>query len=71
MHDFHYFEGGWMMFFWWFLIIAFIVLLVKTFFNSSTHKSDRETPLEILKRRYADGEIDREEFEEKKRDLLE
>jgi uncharacterized membrane protein len=30
---------------------------------------DGEPPLEVVKRRYAHGEIDREEFEQKKRDL--
>jgi putative membrane protein len=29
----------------------------------------RETALEVLKKRYAKGEIGREEFEQKKRDL--
>lgn len=30
-----------------------------------------ESPLDIVKRRYAEGEISREEFERMKRDLLE
>lgn len=29
-----------------------------------------DTPLEILKKRYARGEIDREEYESRKRDLI-
>ena len=31
--------------------------------------SKTETPLDLLKRRYAQGEIDKEEYETKKRDL--
>jgi putative membrane protein len=70
MHDFHFFGGGWMMFFWWFLIIAVIILVLRVLFKSKQPASDTETPLEILKRRYANGEIDKEEFEKRKQDLM-
>ena len=58
-----------MMFFWWFLLIALVVLVIRAMLNTNK-KSNNETPLEILKRRYANGEIDKEEFEKRKKDLL-
>ena len=70
MHDFHFFGGGWMMFFWWFLIIALVVIVVRALISSNKQNTSTETPMEILKRRYANGEIDKEEFEERKKDLL-
>ena len=48
------------------------VILVKWLAASSgkaAGTSVRESPMEVLKRRYAAGEIDRKEFEEKKKDL--
>ena len=54
----------------WALVIAGLVLLVRYLARSNQPVGPRgEQPLEILKRRYARGEISREEFEEKKRDL--
>jgi len=64
--------GGLMMLLFWVLIIAGIVLLVRWFINEGKLKGLRteETPLEILKKRYASGEVDKEEFEAKRKDIL-
>ena len=55
----------------WGLLIAGIVMLVRCAMGSGTcGKRDREkTALDILKERYARGEIGRDEFEQKTRDL--
>ena len=54
----------------WVAVIVGIVFLVKWIVDQSrTNQRRDESPLEILKRRYAAGEITKEEFEEKKRDL--
>jgi len=58
------------------LFILFLGLIVWAVFaalpktgvsNTADYKTD--TPLDILKRRYAQGEIDKEEYETKKKDL--
>jgi len=56
----------------WILLIVAIVLLVKGLGSGSeTGRLREKQPLDILKERYARGEIDKEEFEQKKRDLQE
>ncbi|PIP29715.1 electron transporter RnfE [Candidatus Jorgensenbacteria bacterium CG10_big_fil_rev_8_21_14_0_10_54_38] len=67
--------GGWgwggtlMMFLWWMFVIIALVTLVQWFTRrSSCYGGDKA--LEILKERYARGEIDKKEFEEKKEDLI-
>lgn len=52
----------------WALIIAGIILLVR-FLITAPGLRRSEDALEILKRRYAKGEIEKAELEEKKRDL--
>ena len=56
---------------WWVLIVLGIVLLAKWLLSGGPgggHASG-DRALEILKERYARGEIDKNEFEQKKRDL--
>lgn len=68
----HWFDGAggpWMMVLWWILIIAAIVAIIK-FTVARSGRPAEKTAMDILKERYARGEIDREEFEEKKRDFL-
>jgi len=70
--------GGWMMggmwlssIFFWILIIAGVVLIVRwlTARDGQGKISPAESPLDILKTRYAKSEIDKETFETMKRDI--
>ncbi len=54
----------------WILIVIALVLLIKYLWERSGTGRMEESALELLKKRYAQGEIGKEEFEEKKKDLL-
>lgn len=66
--------GGIFMIVFWILVIVGLVFLIR-WLVQSTKSGSHPGPagpsraLDILKERYARGEIDRQEFEEKKRDL--
>lgn len=66
--------GIWMFFnmIFWILVIVGIVLLAVSIARTAErgeHPKVEESALDILKKRYARGEINKEEYEEKKRDI--
>jgi putative membrane protein len=68
---------GWfgmvLMMVFWIAAIVGVIILIRWLWISTGKKgrgtSQEDSPLEILKRRYARGEINKEEFEQKKKDL--
>lgn len=59
-----------MMLVFWGLVIAGIVVLVRVLTNRNVFgQPSQDSALEILRRRYAVGEITKEQFEEMKRTL--
>ena len=72
--------GGHMMDLWhgggimWILLLVVIIIAVLFLIQSSRSRGldgTSETPLDVLKKRYARGEIKKEEFDKIRRDLLE
>ncbi len=52
------------------MLIIVWLLINRGIKNSRAKTPGDKTPLEILKERYARGEINKEEYEEKKKELL-
>jgi putative membrane protein len=65
--------GG--MWFFGIVLIVFIVWVITQFINKNQQSNfpnmvEKETPMDILKKRYSKGELTKDEFEEMKKDLL-
>ena len=68
MYGDHWFGGGFMWIFW--LLIVLVILWGIKVTTSGSTSSQQKSALDILKDRYARGEIDEAEFEKKKKNLL-
>jgi len=64
---------GWLfMILFWVLVIAGTVILARWIASSGDNKGQgqsSETPVDLLKKRYAKGEISRDQYEQMKKDI--
>ena len=65
------FFGGGFMWIFWILLIILVVVGVKGLGGSSGsgNESKGDSPMSILKKRFANGEIDEDEFKRRKNEL--
>ncbi|GAA3560703.1 SHOCT domain-containing protein [Snuella lapsa] len=52
---------------WWIIWIILLFWIFATPYNIPGQRTKKDTPLNILKKRFALGEISKEEYEEKKK----
>lgn len=52
--------------FWWVLWIVILIWIFATPYNIPGQRAKKDTPLYILKKRFAAGEIDKKEYQDKK-----
>ncbi len=76
----HYWNGAWPMMGWWglgghiigILILVLLIVFIIRFAGMAGHgyyRGSGESALDILKKRYAKGEISKDDFEKMKKDI--
>lgn len=68
MYEGYHFWG--MHSFWWIFWVIMLVWIFMTPYNIPGQRLKKDSPLDILKKRFASGQIDNNEYQEKK-NLLE
>jgi putative membrane protein len=58
-----------MNFIWWFIWIIFLIWIFAIPYDIPGQRKEKDTPLDILKKRFASGQITFFEYEEKKKIL--
>ena len=69
MYQWHTIGGGFMWIFWVVLVVVLLWGFTAVIGRRKRPHPRHSSALEILEQRYAKGEIEREEFEQKRRDL--
>ncbi len=66
-----YGNNGWdMLFMMLFMVLVILgIVLIVRYLNQNNNVKSNDQSLDILKSRYAKGEIDKKEFEQKRKDL--
>lgn len=59
------FGMGWL----WLIVLVAVVILMFRLMGKQENVTTKNNAIDILKERYAKGEIDKEEFEQKRKDL--
>jgi putative membrane protein len=65
-YDHHFIGMHWI---WWLIVVGILLLVVFNIIPYRPKTELEENAMEILKKRFARGEIEREEFEERKKIL--
>ncbi|WP_394990465.1 SHOCT domain-containing protein [Emticicia sp.] len=69
MEMYNGYNFGGMHFIWWFVWAILLFWIFATPYNIPGQRSKKDSPLDILKRRFASGSINAEEYNERKRIL--
>lgn len=68
MHEYNANYAG-MHLIWWIIWMIFIIWIFATPWHIPGQRRKKDSPLDILKKRFANGEISKEEYEESKKIL--
>lgn len=69
MEMYYGYHFGGMHLIWWFIWIIFFIWIFATPYDIPGQRRKKDSPLDILKKRLASGEINKEEYDEKKKIL--
>lgn len=68
-YDGHFFGGGFMWILWLVITVGVFFLIQNIVKGRGQNSYDNETPMDILNKRYARGEIEEEEYNRRRKDL--